>query len=364
MPETPNPEFSLTIYLAVGGLLSSVTLLVLFQRHVSGQPLLAYRPRVRVPWGPAATLVAIFLLIVQVVPELFAAGADEDQLLDPSSFISSSLFGAAAMIGMTVLGMFWLMQVAGATWRDLGLPANAGELVHDACLGVVTCLAALLPVYLLLLTLNFFVEPQQIHPLIEQLLEHRSPGMMAAGFLVAVVAAPLFEEFAFRLLLQGWLERWEDEQLGYDATERRSVASQTAEDSSAQEAIQEDELAVEHGELSEPPSLAQTADNPFASPLVNVRSEETASCDLPEQPIEKPERGVLASLPHGWLPILLSGLVFGLAHFGHGIDPVPLVLFGVVLGYVYQRTHRLLPCIVAHLLFNAFSLGQLWFLVG
>jgi membrane protease YdiL (CAAX protease family) len=32
----------------------------------------------------------------------------------------------------------------------------------------------------------------------------------------------------------------------------------------------------------------------------------------------------------------------------------------MVLGYVYQRTHRLLPSIVCHALFNAFSLYVLW----
>jgi len=65
-------------------------------------------------------------------------------------------------------------------------------------------------------------------------------------------------------------------------------------------------------------------------------------------------------LPHGWLPILLSSFLFGLAHFSHGVDPIPLFLFGIVLGYLYQRTHRLLPSIVAHMTFNAFSMFQLW----
>ena len=43
---------------------------------------------------------------------------------------------------------------------------------------------------------------------------------------------------------------------------------------------------------------------------------------------------------HGWAPILLSAGVFGLAHSGQGAAPAAIVLLGVVLGYLYQRTHR------------------------
>ena len=39
--------------------------------------------------------------------------------------------------------------------------------------------------------------------------------------------------------------------------------------------------------------------------------------------IEPPERGVVG-LPYGWLPILISSLLFALAHFGYGPEPVPL----------------------------------------
>ena len=44
----------------------------------------------------------------------------------------------------------------------------------------------------------------------------------------------------------------------------------------------------------------------------------------------------------------------------HGVAPVSLVLLGLVLGYLYQRTHRITPCIVCHMLFNSFSLVMLW----
>jgi membrane protease YdiL (CAAX protease family) len=74
---------------------------------------------------------------------------------------------------------------------------------------------------------------------------------------------------------------------------------------------------------------------------------------------EPPRRGI-AGLPYGWFPILISSIAFGLAHFGYGPEPVPLFLLALVLGHLYQRTHRIIPGIVAHALFNLFSMIILW----
>jgi membrane protease YdiL (CAAX protease family) len=37
-------------------------------------------------------------------------------------------------------------------------------------------------------------------------------------------------------------------------------------------------------------------------------------------------------------------------------DPIPLFVLALGLGYLYRQTHRILPCIVVHLLLNACSL--------
>ena len=75
-----------------------------------------------------------------------------------------------------------------------------------------------------------------------------------------------------------------------------------------------------------------------------------------------PSRG-LTGLPYGWLPILISSLLFALAHFGYGPEPVPLFALALILGYVYQRTHRIIPGIVAHALFNLVTVATLWRMV-
>jgi len=80
-----------------------------------------------------------------------------------------------------------------------------------------------------LMILKMLFRPEQGHPLIEQLLAQRTPAMMIAAVVTAVIAAPLFEEFTFRLLLQGALERWEDKQLGFNATPPPTTTSEDNE---------------------------------------------------------------------------------------------------------------------------------------
>jgi membrane protease YdiL (CAAX protease family) len=52
--------------------------------------------------------------------------------------------------------------------------------------------------------------------------------------------------------------------------------------------------------------------------------------------------------------------MFAVAHIGQGVAPFSLFPLALVLGYLYQRTHRIVPSIVCHALFNATSLLALW----
>ncbi|MCY2931197.1 MAG: type II CAAX endopeptidase family protein [Planctomycetota bacterium] len=58
-----------------------------------------------------------------------------------------------------------------------------------------------------------------------------------------------------------------------------------------------------------------------------------------------------------WLAITITSVLFGLAHVRAQPAAVPsLVILGMVLGYNYERTGRLLAPILIHVLFNATSL--------
>jgi membrane protease YdiL (CAAX protease family) len=59
------------------------------------------------------------------------------------------------------------------------------------------------------------------------------------------------------------------------------------------------------------------------------------------------------------IAIVATSLLFAALHIGHGAAPVPLFFLALVLGYLYQRTHRLLPCATVHFCVNAFSFALL-----
>ncbi len=298
-----------TAVMATACLLSLIAGFSLFQRHIGGQPLLAYEPRRRVPWGSAVLLIPLFFLVSKISEVIWGA-SQEEKVLEPDDFIFNSWIFSLLLLSMVTVVVAWLIRVRSADASDLGLPANSKQLGRDVWIGIVACVAVLLPIYLIQFSLIITFQPEQTHPLVEQLLEHRAPGMMWVGFFSAVIAAPVFEEFTFRVLLQGWLERYEDEQ----------IQSRDA--------------------LSEMLSTEETEADEEADSL--------------------PTPGLLGLLPRGWMPIIISGVLFGLAHWGHGVAPVPLALFGIVLGYIYQRTHRIVPGLVAHALFNGYSIALLW----
>ena len=198
-----------------------------------------------------------------------------------------------------------LVLAYGATPIDLGLPLSWSQFCSDVRLGATMWAASLVPIYAIMAVLNFTFAPTEGHPLVERLLEHHSFGMMAAAAFTAVVAAPLYEEAAFRLVLQGWLERVEF----------------------------------------------------FRRPRAPIADLEASAID--SDGVVRRSEFLYAPVQVQWLPIAVSGALFGLAHWGHGVSPAPLVLLGFILGYAYQRTHRIVPCITCHVMFNGFTMAML-----
>lgn len=63
--------------------------------------------------------------------------------------------------------------------------------------------------------------------------------------------------------------------------------------------------------------------------------------------------------PSGWPPVAASSLVFALAHLEHGLGWIPLVFFGLAVGWLARQRGSLVPGIIVHALFNAVSVGLL-----
>jgi hypothetical protein len=157
-----------------------------------------------------------------------------------------------------------------------------------------------------------------------------------------VIIAPIAEEFFFRVLLQGWLE-----------TLAGGRSPPSAESS---------EAAAEQVQDVPPAAGPADPDNPYSPSysLAELRHGEPAAIE--QTPVAPPAATrSLGGLRWDYASIILSSLVFSLMHLGHGADPIPLFFLALALGYLYQRTGRLLPSVVVHFCLNACSMLALCF---
>jgi membrane protease YdiL (CAAX protease family) len=203
-------------------------------------------------------------------------------------------------------------------------------------LGVSTFIAALVPVFAIQFLLTRLVPSE--HPVQELLTNDPSPRMLLLCVLSAVVVAPLAEEFLFRVLLQGWMEEV--------SLEWREGKQEGSPPIAAAPSAAETFVPFELPSTAEPASATSAeGPNPYSSPLAAP------------QHIEKPRTIAIRLMP---LPIFFSSLLFALLHWRHGPDPVPLFVLALMLGYLYQKTHRIWPSLVVHACLNAWSLSVLW----
>ncbi|WP_425617716.1 lysostaphin resistance A-like protein [Anatilimnocola sp. NA78] len=196
----------------------------------------------------------------------------------------------------------------------------------DWQIGTGAFLAAFLPMMLLQFVLVNVVGWKYEHELIE-LAKSKDIPFFALAILSAVVMAPLFEEFVFRGLLQGWLDKIFSRQ----ATDKSILLGSRAESSPV--------IAASSTE-GEVVFIADEHANPYAAPVAY------------EAAVLAGNTTAEATNRTSWLSIAISASVFSLLHYSQGPAWIPLLIFGAALGYVYQRTHRLWPGIIAHFLLN------------
>ena len=198
------------------------------------------------------------------------------------------------------------------------------------------------------------------HPLIESLKLQREPQFVAIALFVAVISAPLTEEFFFRVLFQGWLEKMFDPWACRSPSFGMSllVGNRAAETENASPTTSHP--ADQFHESFASPAIAPSYSdplNPYAPPLA------LATNLVPLDAItSNPSPQAAAAFPR-WitdvLAISTTAALFALAHVSHGPDWLPLFFFAVGLGYLYRRTHRILPGLVVHFLLNLLSMTAL-----
>lgn len=243
------------------------------------------------------------------------------------------ILGVALLLGGALSAVLVLIRT-GATPIQLGYWST--RFVGDLWVGLLVFLWATPVVLIQSQLVARFTEVEYQHPVIDAMADH--PWMYPFLFLGAVVCAPLWEEYAFRALLIGWLN-----------TLRRSGG---------------DVRTILFGRREGEGMAAERVHSVSASDggsAVGVLGEESRVWlgGGREQAVRDGIQDTGDSSGVGyppWWPAMVSGMVFGLAHWGYGVSWVPLITLGVILGRLFQLRQSIVPCIVVHGLFNSMSM--------
>ena len=187
------------------GLVAGVALLVsglagMTLTRGPGRRLLERARDVPPPWsaGDAVTMILLHL-ICQVV----AATLLLPKPLPEGVVVWQQLAAGVAASLMTLVIALPLLVVRSRNWRALQLTSRRP--LGDIAAGLLMLLAITPPLLIMAGVLNQIVPYH--HPILDFLAAEQGPWALMLTATSAVIVAPLAEEFFFRGVLQGWLER-------------------------------------------------------------------------------------------------------------------------------------------------------------
>jgi len=324
-----------------------------FQRRKSAQGLMELREQSGTPLGMIDVIVMFLiwvsaqLVTIGLIQLAFGLGSDElaTSAGDTQSWIVISLAGGQLVACAAALAFFLIrygsLAAIGLHWKTAG---------SDLKIGLKSFVMVIPAVLFLQWALVQILAYK--HPTMEMLAENANGLTLMAAWASAVVAAPIFEEVFFRGVLQGWLQRVgpgiADRVLlgGWDSQSEQAATLDAANDpTGANAGDQQDSESIEAK------SSNSSDDNPYSAPRKFGPAYRLLGGETDESHVSD-----------SWWPIVLTSLLFALAHVGQGPAPIPLFFFGLVLGYIFRRTNSILPCIVLHMMLNAFSM--FWFTLG
>lgn len=334
----------LVTYATFGALSLSVWGFVVYRQWILGLPLIEAEPRRDIPWrGTHVSVAFVVWLMLQLAGELairwkYSIAADEPL---PTDNLEVKILGVAAFsfasVGSAILIGTYLKIDLKASLRDMGWSSsNIGRDVMTGILAFLAIVPVVLTINLLLMAAYRLVtgEDPAAHPIARDSQLNPSPQLLIGHAFSAVLVAPVVEEFIFRGVLQGWLEKLARATRPIEAQREHQDFAATSEPDSAKTPEQKASLAAVPADEQAPA---------------------TATDGKPDESI--PEPPMIA-------PIIVSSLFFSFFHWGHGVAPVSLFFLSLVLGYLYQRTHRLLPSLIVHMGLNGLSMATLWYVTA
>lgn len=346
-------------------------------RWRTGAPLLPAQPQTPVPWALIDLVLTFFLLVLfhTVFFSLIdrgdhAGGRLPLHEMSPRVRAAMLLASSLAMLSTVLVSAFLIRMRTAASFADFGLAmrgrfgrvgnSSVGTSKHDIdsraeepgvfpgttannsvtqdiLLGAAAFAMLAPPVYAIQLVLVQWFPSE--HPLVRILKENPDPTFMVLCGFSAVVVAPVAEEYLFRVLLQGWFQKLATQSADFSAIFFGAGHRRRTDDA----------VDSESSPLATADNDAENRQNPYRAPETGPTGSTVDA--LTDQPAS-------TTRPRFW-PVLASSGLFAALHAEHGPDPIPLFLLALGLGYIFQRTHRILPCIVVHLLLNALSMAAL-----
>ncbi len=237
----------------------------------------------------------------------------EKQFLFSGFAITTQLICVLLMTG-------FICARTGCSLKRLGWRSD--QFLGDLLAGLQCFLMVTPPLFIFNIILVQFTEIPYEHP-IQKMLE-QYPWLLGVAFWQASIVAPISEEFAFRTLLVGWFESIH---FGRNKFSAWMFGLQTS-----------NHITGPSNHITGPHDHFDVSSSPGADNPISLHSDPSKSFVPP------------------WWPAVLSGILFGLAHFSYGVSWVNLILFGIVLGRLYQIRQSLIPVILVHMLFNSLSI--------
>ncbi len=309
--DEPSPDILTTLFssIAIAMVLGGIAIwLTVLRRVLLRQPVIEFERRRPVPWN-GWEVIAIFLAFY-LLASLLATGAE------------------------LALGWNFDPQLEAATQTSSAEEAGADKTDLD-----------------------------RAHPIIVLLDSNLSRGVIALCLLSAVILAPVHEEFVFRLVIQGYLEKVE-------LRRRRMFHSASLWLGIWPIALSSLIFAALHFRFPRPLQPEQVLYALAIGAVVRillviggvaylktVRSATWADLGIRFDTFFTDLRLALTAFVAIIVPInaLQYELVRRFPDFVP--DPIPLTILAVALGYLYFRTQRLMPALLLHLMFNAASMA-------
>lgn len=353
--------FTFVLLTALVGFVS--TWIFILWRGSQGKPLLP----LTLPWQPSRWSLLEVLGIAfggLLFNSLLALGAAKAlNIQRPEGGIPLELAAAGSLGSIITV----LLATAWICLRFRVSPEHVGFIKprwQTLAVGVFGGLAVLPMMYALMGVVSNLFETEYEHPLIDSAIDSATLTTYLLAFFSAALAAPIAEEFFFRVILQGWLQSIPFKSLFSSLAGERTVESSMETADSRSTTF--DDSASASGYGSSVPSVNMAAEikssevQQATSPSTTLSmAGDLASVYSPSQSSSytaSNHQGVPANISPPFWPAIISGVLFGLAHFDYGVSFIPLSFLGIFLGWIYRQTHAIWPCIIIHMMLNTFSM--------